>query len=214
MVSVDKQIKTPLKIKAVGVLIVPGTVYGVLPKQLPSKIKAFGFPRSNSSTRPIILTKLLLRTMEDPTAGVVIDTAKEKPPLTATAAELKLLLECIRDKIFPVTQKGVEAGNKVFGAAVLNPSFETVIADTNTETTCPLFHGEVKLIYEWSKIVPAKDRGPAAQSAVFLATHEPCCMCISSIVWSGFTKVFYFFPYTSTAAQGVRAVCMIVSNCQ
>ena len=34
-------------------------------------------------------------------------------------------------------------------------------------------------------------------------SHEPCCMCISSILWSGFTKVYYFFPYTVTAAQGI-----------
>ena len=28
-------------------------------------------------------------------------------------------------------------------------------------------------------------------------------MCISSILWSGFTKVYYFFPYSVTAAQGI-----------
>ena len=28
-------------------------------------------------------------------------------------------------------------------------------------------------------------------------------MCISSILWAGFTKVYYLFPYTITAAQGI-----------
>ena len=28
-------------------------------------------------------------------------------------------------------------------------------------------------------------------------------MCISSIVWTGFQKVFYLFPYEATTAQGI-----------
>ena len=28
-------------------------------------------------------------------------------------------------------------------------------------------------------------------------------MCISSIVWSGFKKVFYLFPYLTTSKQGI-----------
>ena len=74
---------------------------------------------------------------------------------------------------------------------------------SNEETTCPLFHGEIKTIYEWCKIIPASQRGPAAQSSIFLSTHEPCCMCISSIVWCGFHTVYYFFPYHITSEQGI-----------
>lgn len=140
---------------------------------------------------------------DDITEGVVIDETKQKPELTATASELHRLLSVIENEVLPVTRQGVEAGNKVFGAAVLDKNLKTVYAGTNTETECPLFHGEVKVIYEWSKTTEASKRGPAAQSAVFLATHEPCCMCISSIVWAGFTKVFYFFPYAITSAQGI-----------
>jgi tRNA(Arg) A34 adenosine deaminase TadA len=136
--------------------------------------------------------------------GVVIDATKQQPPLTATPAEIKRMLQCMQDEILPITTDSVtNKGNKVFGAAVLDADLKTVLADTNTETTCPLFHGEIKVIYEWAKITPAPQRGPAAQSSIFLATHEPCCMCISSIVWSGFKKVFYFFPYAVTSAQGI-----------
>lgn len=134
---------------------------------------------------------------------VVIDKENQKPPLTATADELKRMFQVIEQEILPVTTKGVAAGNKVFGASVLNPDLSTVLVATNDETVCPMFHGEVKCIYEWSKLVEPSQRGPAAQQSVFLSTHEPCCMCISSILWTGFTKVYYFFPYTVTAAQGI-----------
>lgn len=142
--------------------------------------------------------------MSSPTTeGVVIDESKKQPELTATTGEIRSLLEVIEKEVLPVTKQGVSSGNKVFGAAILDSDWHTVLAATNDETACPLFHGEVKCIYEWSKIIPAPDRGSAAQSSIFLATHEPCCMCVSSILWAGFTKIFYFFPYSVTTAQGI-----------
>lgn len=135
--------------------------------------------------------------------SVVIDESLQKAPLTATPAELKRMLQVIQDEIFPVTVQGVADGNKVFGAAILDEHFRTVCVETNRETTCPIFHGEVHAIYQWSKMVEPAQRGPRAQSANFLATHEPCCMCVSSILWAGFQKVFYFFPYSVTTAQGI-----------
>merc|ERR1712146_457626 len=62
--------------------------------------------------------------------------------------------------------------------------------------------GEVYCIKQWSECIPVSDR-PSAGDSVLLATHEPCCMCISSIVWSGFKKVFYLFPYETTRDQGI-----------
>jgi tRNA(Arg) A34 adenosine deaminase TadA len=134
--------------------------------------------------------------------GVVIDEANQKPPLTATANEIRQLYKVIEESILPKTRKGVQDGNKVFGAAILNSDFTCVYAETNAETKCPLFHGEVHCIFEWSQRTPPAERGPAAQSSVFLSTHEPCCMCISSILWAGFPTLYYFFPYRVTTAQG------------
>lgn len=91
----------------------------------------------------------------------------------------------------------------MFGAAILNADLTCGVASTNAETDCPLFHGEVKCIYDWSRRTPARDRGPAAQSSVFLCTHEPCCMCVASILWSGFSRIFYWLPYETTTAQGI-----------
>lgn len=136
--------------------------------------------------------------------SVVIDDSLQRPPLQASPSEIKYMLEVIHKHILPKTTSGVDLGNKVFGAAVLSSDLSSVVlADTNSEMNCPIFHGEVKVIYEWSKLIEPSKRGPAAQSSIFLSTHEPCCMCISSILWAGFTKVFYFFPYASTTSQGI-----------
>jgi tRNA(Arg) A34 adenosine deaminase TadA len=140
--------------------------------------------------------------MSSQTEGVVIDESHQRAPLTATPDQLKKMLLSIENDILPKTSVEVANGNKVFGAGILDRDFGTIFADTNTETSCPIFHGEVKTIFAWSQCTPAKDRGPIAQSSIFLSTHEPCCMCISSILWAGFNTVYYFFPYAITSAQG------------
>jgi tRNA(Arg) A34 adenosine deaminase TadA len=137
------------------------------------------------------------------TDDVVIDVDNQRLPLTATPEDLLQMLLVIKDEILPKTVAEVSNGNKVFGAAILSKDFQCVFCDTNTETECPIFHGEVKTIVKWSEQTPAQERGPQAQSSIFLSTHEPCCMCISSILWAGFTKVYYFFGYSITKDQGI-----------
>lgn len=133
---------------------------------------------------------------------VVIDEANQKPVLTPSVSEIRQMYKVIEEQILPKTRKGVKEGNKVFGAAILSPELQCSICETNAETDCPIFHGEVHCIYQWSKATPPAERGPMAQSSIFLSTHEPCCMCISSILWAGFPVVYYFFPYSVTTAQG------------
>jgi tRNA(Arg) A34 adenosine deaminase TadA len=135
---------------------------------------------------------------------VFIDAENQLPPLRPTAQQIKSMLLIIENEILSKTKDGVNSGNKVFGAAILKqPDFSLDYAETNAETTCPLFHGEVHCIYQWSKRTPAHLRGPAAQQSIFLSTHEPCMMCISYIVWAGFPTVYYFFPYSKTTEQGI-----------
>ncbi|CAJ1933037.1 unnamed protein product [Cylindrotheca closterium] len=134
---------------------------------------------------------------------VVIDEPNQKAVLTPTADEIRQMYKVIEDEVLPKTRKGVKEGNKVFGAAILSPELQCKFCETNAETDCPIFHGEVHCIYQWSKATPPAERGPMAQSSIFLSTHEPCCMCISSILWAGFPVVYYFFPYSVTSAQGI-----------
>ena len=63
------------------------------------------------------------------TEGVVIDDTLQRAPLQASADEIRRMLLIIKDEILPKTKEGVANGNKVFGAAILNDRFETVLAD-------------------------------------------------------------------------------------
>jgi tRNA(Arg) A34 adenosine deaminase TadA len=102
------------------------------------------------------------------------------------------LLDVIENNILPLTCKGVAAGNKVFGAAILKKSdLSLVIAETNNELENPLWHGEVhtlKRFYERSS-------GTSPKDLIFLSTHEPCTMCLSAITWAGFDNFYSFFSH-------------------
>lgn len=107
------------------------------------------------------------------------------------------LLDVIETDIAAKTQNGVASGNKLFGAAILRKSdLSLVIAETNNETENPLWHGEMHAIKRFFEL-PA-DQRPATQDCIFLATHEPCSLCLSGITWSGFDNFYYLFSYEDT----------------
>lgn len=116
--------------------------------------------------------------MIDPTAVQLIDR----------------LLSVIETEILPLTSAGVAVGNKIFGAALLHKAdLSTLLAETNNELESPLLHGEMHALKRYFEL-PA-DQRPAPKDLIFLASHEPCSLCLSAITWSGFDNFYYFFTH-------------------
>jgi tRNA(Arg) A34 adenosine deaminase TadA len=111
-----------------------------------------------------------------------------------TTILISRLLEVVEHDIVPLTQAGVRQGDKVFGGAILRKKDGAlVIAGTNRETECPLWHGEISTIKAFHEL-SAEDR-PEPRECLFLSTHEPCSMCLSAITWAGFDNFYYLFSY-------------------
>ena len=110
---------------------------------------------------------------------------------------LNKFLGTFKNDILPLTIKGVDNGNKIFGAAIINKDDHSlVVAGSNNETENPIWHGEIhtlKKFYELNKKMRPKEK-----NCIFLSSHEPCSLCLSAITFSGFDNFYYLFPYEST----------------
>ncbi|WP_029150062.1 nucleoside deaminase [Microbacterium indicum] len=106
------------------------------------------------------------------------------------------LLDVIENDIVPLTRAGVAKGNKLFGAAILRrDDLSLVVAETNNEIANPLWHGEIHAIKRFYEMADHPD--PA--DCIFLATHEPCSLCLSGITWAGFREFSYLFSHQDSA---------------
>ncbi|XWW98433.1 hypothetical protein V2A60_006433 [Cordyceps javanica] len=111
---------------------------------------------------------------------------------------LSTLLHTIEHEIVPMTRDGVASGSKVFGAAILSRhDLARLTLVTNNERVSPLLHGEINCIQAFfTRDFPDPASRPDPQTdCIFLATHEPCSLCLSGIAWSGFREFYYLFTY-------------------
>ena len=113
---------------------------------------------------------------------------------------LDKFLDVFKNDILPLTFKGVDLGNKIFGAAIIKKNdFSLVVDGTNNETENPLWHGEIYTLKKFYEI--DKKMRPDEKDCIFLSSHEPCSLCLSAITFSGFDNFYYLFPYESTSDE-------------
>ena len=113
---------------------------------------------------------------------------------------LDKFLEVFNNDILPLTSKGVDSGNKIFGAAIIKKDdYSLVVAGSNNETENPLWHGETHTLKKFYEI--NKETRPDEKNCIFLSSHEPCSLCLSAITFSGFDNFYYLFPYESTSEE-------------
>lgn len=119
-------------------------------------------------------------------------------PTAHSPATVDRLLDVIEFDIVPLTAAGVRRGCKIFGAAILRKDdLSLVVAETNNEVENPLWHGEIHAIKRFHEL--ARDDRPAPTDCLFLATHEPCSLCLSGITWAGFDNFSYLFSHQDSA---------------
>jgi len=104
-------------------------------------------------------------------------------------------LDVIEQDILPLTARAVPEGHNIFGAAVLRArDLSLIVAGTNEKGADPTLHGEMVALRNFFR-----DKGrPDPVDTVFLATHEPCSMCLSALAWSGFRRIYFLFGYDET----------------
>ncbi len=113
---------------------------------------------------------------------------------------LKKFLDIFKNDILPLTVKGVDTGNKIFGAAIINKNdYSLVVAGSNNEIENPIWHGEIHTIKKFYEL-DFKMR-PNEKNCIFLSSHEPCSLCLSAITFSGFNNFYYLFPYEATSDE-------------
>ena len=113
---------------------------------------------------------------------------------------LDKFLDVFNNNILPLTSKGVDTGNKIFGAAIIKKDdYSLVVAGSNNETENPLWHGETHTLKKFYEI--NKETRPDEKNCIFLSSHEPCSLCLSAITFSGFDNFYYLFPYESTSEE-------------
>ena len=113
---------------------------------------------------------------------------------------LDKFLNVFNNNILPLTLKGVDCGNKIFGAAIIKKDdYSLVVAGSNNETENPLWNGETHTLKKFNEI--NKETRHDEKNCILICSHEPCSLCLSAITFSGFDNFYYLFPYESTSEE-------------
>ena len=106
--------------------------------------------------------------------------------------KIRLILNAIKEELFPLTEKMTARGNHIFGGLVLDKkSLRVITAGSNDRVENPIYHGEIDTIRRFF----ADKSHPDPSECIFVASHDPCPMCISAISWAGFNEIWVLFDY-------------------
>ncbi|RYF01593.1 MAG: nucleoside deaminase [Comamonadaceae bacterium] len=84
-----------------------------------------------------------------------------------------------------VAQRAMDMGRHPFGALLIAPDGETVLAEQGNIDT--VNHAESTL----ARTAAANYPGPYLAQCTLVTTFEPCAMCAGTIYWAGIGKVVY-----------------------
>ena len=111
-----------------------------------------------------------------------------------TLKKYNKILDIFLNNLIPETKISVSKGNKIFGAFVLDKTdLSLVITGLNNEIENPIYHGEISTIINFFKL-----RNLNPKDYLFVSSHEPSPLCLSTITWSGFDNFYYLFHYEET----------------
>ncbi|KAF4122775.1 Cytidine and deoxycytidylate deaminase zinc-binding region [Geosmithia morbida] len=68
-------------------------------------------------------------------------------------------------------------------------------ASASTSSSTPSSSTSVSAATPSSSPTSVPGRPSPSADCIFLATHEPCSLCLSAIAWSGFTRVYHLFTH-------------------
>ena len=150
--------------------------------------RAAGFPRRRPRRRRLQSRRVpLLASLRNP-------PSRRSSTMTDVSL-IDRLLDVIEHDIVPKTADGVAHGNKLFGAAILRKDDRSlVLAETNNEIGKPALARRGALPEALLRNAEGRAR-PTRRTAIFLATHEPCSLCLSAITWTGFDNFYYLFSH-------------------
>ena len=90
---------------------------------------------------------------------------------------IKRFLYVIENDILPLTQQGVADGNKLFGAALLRKSDNSLLlTETNDEMQSPLLHGEMHTLKRYHELDASTRPAPGELFLSYLHTSPAACV--------------------------------------
>ena len=94
-----------------------------------------------------------------------------------------------------LAKESVHNGQSPYGALIVDPSTQSILVEgKNHASQNPIWHGEMDAINRLAEYLEnngGKSVYQVAPNLELYTSAEPCPMCMSTIEWSGFGRVYY-----------------------